>query len=82
MSRALDKMLRREAAAREVARLRTPREVEIMRMVARGLRNREIAGKLSISEGTVKIHLHHIYEKVHVDGRLALTLYAQEKGLV
>lgn len=82
VSRALDKMLRREAAAREVARLLTPREVEIVRMVARGLRNREIAEKLSISEGTVKIHLHHIYEKVHVDGRLALTLYAQEKGLV
>ena len=37
---------------------------------------------VNISEGTVKLHLHKIYEKLHVDGRLALTLYAQGKGLV
>jgi DNA-binding NarL/FixJ family response regulator len=82
VGRALEKMLRREAGARQIARLLTPREIEIVRMVTAGLRNKEIAEKLSISEGTVKIHLHHIYEKVHVDGRLELTLYAQDKGLV
>ena len=82
VSRALDKLLRREASAREVARLLTAREIEIVRMVAEGLRNKEVAAKLSISEGTVKMHLHNVYEKVHVDGRLALTLYAQDKGLV
>jgi DNA-binding NarL/FixJ family response regulator len=60
----------------------TPRELEIVRMVAQGLRNREIAEKLSISEGTVKIHLHNTYDKLGVDGRLELLLYAQEKGLV
>ena len=60
----------------------TPREFEIVRMVAQGLRNREIADKLSISEGTVKIHLHNTYDKLGVDGRLELLLYAQEKGLV
>jgi two-component system nitrate/nitrite response regulator NarP len=37
---------------------------------------------LSISEGTVKIHLHHIYEKLHLNGRLELALYAQDRGLV
>ena len=51
-------------------------------MNAQGLRNRAIAERLTISEGTVKIHLHNIYEKLGVDGRLALMLYAQEKRLV
>ena len=51
-------------------------------MVARGFRSKEIADKLHISEGTVKIHLHHIYEKLKVDGRFALTVYARDKGLV
>lgn len=60
----------------------TPRETDIVRMVAGGLRNKELAAKLSIAEGTVKIHLHHIYEKLGVDGRIALTLYAQKQGLV
>jgi len=60
----------------------TPRETEIVRMLAEGLRNREIATKLFITESTVKLHLHHIYEKVGVDGRLELVLWAQEKGLV
>ena len=60
----------------------TPRELEVVRMVAQGLRNREIAEKLSISEGTVKIHLHNTYDKLGVDGRLELLLYAQQRGLV
>jgi DNA-binding NarL/FixJ family response regulator len=60
----------------------TPREFEIVRMVAKGLRNKVIAEQLSISEGTVKVHLHNIYDKLHVDGRLELVLCAQEKGLL
>lgn len=79
---ALEKMLRREAGAREIATLLTPREIDIVRMVARGLRNKEIADKLFISEGTVKVHLHNIYEKLKVDNRLALLRYAQGKMLV
>jgi len=82
VGRALEKLLWRETGTREVARLLTPREIEIVRMVAAGLRNKEIADKLSISEGTVKIHLHHIYEKLHLNGRLELALYAQDRGLV
>lgn len=79
---ALEKMLRREAGSREVSALLTPREIDLVRMVARGLRNKEIAGKLFISEGTVKVHLHNIYDKLKVDGRMALLRFAQEKGLV
>lgn len=60
----------------------TPRELEIVRMLAEGLRNREIADKLFITEGTVKLHLHNAYEKLGVNGRLELVLYAQERGLV
>jgi DNA-binding NarL/FixJ family response regulator len=79
---ALEKMLQREAGMREAAELLTPRERDILHMVACGLRNKEIAEKLFISEGTVKIHLHNIYEKLKVDGRLALLRYAQGKDLV
>ena len=79
---AFEAILDREAAATRAAELLTPREIEIVRMVAQGLRNRVIAERLSISEGTVKVHLHNIYEKLKVDGRLELVLCAQEKGIV
>ena len=72
----------REPAGRDTIRVLTPREAEIVQMVAQGLRNRGIGERLSISEGTVKIHLHNIYEKVKVNGRLELVLWAQERGLV
>jgi RNA polymerase sigma factor (sigma-70 family) len=81
VSRAIEKMLQREAGAREIATILTPRETEIVRLVASGLRNKEIADKLAISEGTVKSHLHRSYEKLHVDSRVALLRYAQAKGL-
>jgi len=79
---ALDKLLRREAGTRETGRILTPREIEIVHMVAGGLRNKEIAAKLHVNEGTVKLHLHHIYKKLGVNSRVALTLYAQDRGLV
>jgi DNA-binding NarL/FixJ family response regulator len=62
IGRAMEKMLRREAGTREVARLLTSRELEIVRLAASGLRNKEIASKLAISEGTVKVHLHRSSE--------------------
>jgi DNA-binding NarL/FixJ family response regulator len=82
LTRAFDKVVQRETAARDAAALLTPRETEIVRMVAEGLRNREIAARTAIAEGTVKIHLHNIYEKLGVDGRVALVVYAREKGLI
>ena len=51
-------------------------------MIAQGLRNRVIAERLSISEGTVKVHLHNICENLGVNGRLELVLHTQSKGLV
>jgi DNA-binding NarL/FixJ family response regulator len=80
--RALGKLLRSDADRREVAQQLTPREMDIVRWVSRGLRNRAIASELSITEGTVKIHLHNIYQKLEVNGRLELALYAQGKGIL
>jgi len=79
---ALEKLLQREAGAQRLAHVLTARELEIVRLVASGRHNREIAQQLSLSEGTVKLHLHHIYEKLKLDGRVALMLYAQSQGLV
>ena len=82
LRRALDRLLLREAGARQIAGLLTSRELELVRLVAHGLRNRVIADRLCISEATVKDHLHNVYEKLQVDGRVALTVLAREKGLV
>src|SRR5439155_3681358 len=79
--RALDHLLRREAGVAAARRVLTPRELEIVRMVATGLRNKQIGEALSISEGTVKIHLHSIYAKLGVSGRVELTLYAPDHSL-
>src|SRR5262252_3674429 len=73
--------LERRSVSRAVTNLLTPRELEIVCLVAHGARNKSIADTLAISEGTVKIHLHNIYKKLPIDSRLALTLYAREKGL-
>lgn len=82
VARAMERRVRRESEAQRLAGLLTPRELEIVRLAAEGLRNREISTRLSITEGTVKIHLHHIYEKLGVNGRSQLILYATRQGLV
>jgi DNA-binding NarL/FixJ family response regulator len=82
IARAMDRMLKRESEIDRLVRLLTPRELEIVRLASEGLRNREIAERLSITEGTVKIHLHNIYEKLDVTGRAQLILYATRQGLV
>jgi len=80
VSRALDRLAQREEA-KKIVEVLSKRETEIVKMVAAGLRNKEIAVKLSIGEGTVKTHLHTIYEKLGVHGRVELTMYAYERGL-
>ncbi|HEX6144557.1 MAG TPA: response regulator transcription factor [Geminicoccaceae bacterium] len=82
VSRALDRLVRREAERGPVHSPLTPRERELVRLVAQGLRNKEIARRLEITEGTVKIHLHNVYQKLGVDNCVALTLWAQEKGVI
>jgi DNA-binding NarL/FixJ family response regulator len=57
------------------------RELQVVRAVAAGLRNRGIAEQLGIAEGTVKLHLHNIYEKLGIDSRLELLLLANRAGI-
>lgn len=80
-ARAISKLVRREAKARELAALLTPRELEVTRLVASGRTNKEIAAQLFIAEGTVKIHLHNIFEKTAVSRRAELVRVAQEYAL-
>lgn len=56
----------------------TPRERAVADLVAQGRRNREIAEELGITEGTVKIHLHRIYEKIGVGNRTELALFVRD----
>jgi DNA-binding NarL/FixJ family response regulator len=60
----------------------TRRESEIIRCVAMGLRNAEVADQLSLSENTVKTHLTNIFQKLGIRDRLGLTHYAIKRGLV
>jgi DNA-binding NarL/FixJ family response regulator len=70
-----------ETRVKRAAGALTPREKEITRLVSAGLRNKEIAVKLFVSEGTVKTHLHHIYEKLKVRNRIELSIYQRQRGL-
>jgi DNA-binding NarL/FixJ family response regulator len=79
---AFEKMLHREAGMRRLATILTNRETEVMRHVASGMTNQEIAKKLIVTEGTIKIHVHNIYRKLGFSNRVDLTLYAQKRGLV
>jgi DNA-binding NarL/FixJ family response regulator len=59
----------------------TRRELEILQLVADGLSNKEIGGRLSITEGTVKNHVHNALEKLHLENRVQATAYVVRQGL-
>ncbi|HEX9945581.1 MAG TPA: response regulator transcription factor [Thermoanaerobaculia bacterium] len=82
LGRALESILEREGVARPGRLALSAREIEIVRLAATGHHNREIADALHITEGTVKVHLHNIYEKLGIEGRVELTLYARDHGWV
>ena len=72
-----------------MSRMRAPaadtlsdREVEVLRLVARGASNKEAARKLFISETTVKTHLSHIFTKLGVDDRTAAVTVALDRGIL
>lgn len=60
----------------------TPREVEILKLVAIGLANKQVAYRLEISEKTVRNHISNIYEKLGIQGRSHAVIYAAKKGLI
>jgi HD-GYP domain-containing protein (c-di-GMP phosphodiesterase class II) len=78
-----------EAAGNPPARARTAwpaglseREVEVLRLVAAGLSNREVAGRLFISPRTAEHHVQHVYAKIGVSTRAAAAMFAMEHGLI
>ena len=56
------------------------RERAVASLVQRGLRNKEVASELGLTEGTVKVHLHKVFDKLGIRGRTELILLAQERG--
>ena len=60
----------------------TEREIEILRLIAKGLSNNEAAGVLTLSRATVRTHLEHIYEKLEVTNRVEAVTEGLRKGLI
>ncbi|MGC8634032.1 MAG: response regulator [Candidatus Limnocylindrales bacterium] len=82
-ARIIDEFLRpdRPRQATDPQRL-TDREIEVLRLVTQGLRNKEIAARLGISENTAKFHLKNILEKLHAQSRTELAARAVREGLI
>jgi DNA-binding NarL/FixJ family response regulator len=81
-ARAFETLLQRDTGAREIMHIMTSREIEIVRLAAKGLGNKGIADALSVTEGTIKAHLHHIYEKLHIGSRMELLVHCNKKGIL
>jgi RNA polymerase sigma factor (sigma-70 family) len=64
------------AIAENVLTVLTDRERQIMRLVSEGLSNKEIGRRLNIADGTIKVHLHHIYQKLEISNRTVLAALA------
>jgi DNA-binding NarL/FixJ family response regulator len=60
----------------------TPRELEVLRLIARGLSNKDIATELVIAENTVRNHVRNILEKLEVRSRVEAAMYAVREKLV
>jgi DNA-binding NarL/FixJ family response regulator len=60
----------------------TEREVEVLRAIAEGNRNRDIANKLFISEETVKVHIKHIMEKLNASDRTQAVAIGVRRGII
>lgn len=80
--RAVDRLLRRETGMRRVVEVLSPVEIDTVRAVARGARNERIADQLHVSEDALRVHLHHIYEKLGVRSRPALVRFAHDHALI
>jgi DNA-binding NarL/FixJ family response regulator len=60
----------------------TDRELQVLRLIATGMSNREIAGELTISENTVKNHVRNILEKLHLHSRVEAVMYALRENII
>lgn len=68
-------------ASRDPFEVLSGRERAVASLAKRGLRNKEIADELGLTEGTVKVHLHKVFDKLSIRGRTELILLAQDRGL-
>ncbi len=59
----------------------TPREIDVLRLIAEGLSNKMIARRLDISDGTVKVHVKHLLKKLDLRSRVELAVWAVQEGL-
>ena len=75
----LVKELHRQTEAAAIVQALTLREGGVMRLIAEGLSNKDMARQLHVSEGTVKLHLHNIYCKTGVKRRVALAILAHRQ---
>jgi DNA-binding NarL/FixJ family response regulator len=80
--RTMSLLLEQKKKNAQASNLLTPRELMVARMVTEGWPNKKIASKLFISEGTAKLHLHHVYQKLNCPGRMSLQRFMQEHGLL
>jgi DNA-binding NarL/FixJ family response regulator len=78
---AVDALRHQQSSQRDIEKILTPREFQVARLTAKGHPNKVVAERLSITEGTAKLHLHHVYEKLGVDGRMALERFLRSTGL-
>ena len=75
-------LLEQQKKNAQASHVLTPRELMVARMVTEGWPNKKIANKLFISEGTAKLHLHHVYQKLNCPGRMSLQRFMQDHGLM
>jgi two-component system nitrate/nitrite response regulator NarL len=80
-SRAIALLTRRESSLQQLQTVLTAREIEVLRAAATGAPNAEIAKRLSIGSGTVKMHLYSIYKKLRVTSRVELMMYSTRNGI-
>ena len=78
----LDPIVAAHLAERRSHRTLSSREVEVLRMVAKGLGNKEIASALNIAEVTVKLHVSHVLEKLSVKDRTEAATAAVQRGII
>jgi DNA-binding NarL/FixJ family response regulator len=76
LSGALERSRERRAQIARVENLLTRREIVVMLQVANGLSNKDVGNQLNITEGTVKIHLNNVYQKIGINNRTALANFA------
>jgi DNA-binding NarL/FixJ family response regulator len=78
----VDPILASQLVERRSHRSLSTREIEVLRMVAKGLGNKEIAGVLNIAEVTVKLHVSHVLEKLSVKDRTQAATVALQRGII